>query len=48
MSYGTCPKCGAPGVSRERRPNGNDRCANNHSYPSRNAVREFNTSEGEE
>ena len=33
--YGYCPKCGAPGVIRERRPDGNDRCANGHTYPSR-------------
>ena len=32
--YGFCPECGAPGVSRERRPNGDDRCANGHIYPS--------------
>ena len=22
LPYDTCPKCGSPGVSRERRPNG--------------------------
>lgn len=32
--YGFCPSCGAPGVSRERRPNGNDECQNGHIYPS--------------
>ncbi len=32
--YGTCPRCGSPGVSRERRPNGNDKCALGHVYPS--------------
>ena len=32
--YGYCPKCGQPGVSRERRPDGNDRCGNGHTYPS--------------
>ena len=32
--YGYCPKCGAKGVMRERRPNGNDTCANGHVYPS--------------
>lgn len=37
MSYGFCPICGAPGVSRERRPNGNDTCQNGHVYPSREA-----------
>lgn len=30
----TCPHCGQPSVSRERRPNGNDRCKNGHEYPS--------------
>ena len=33
--YGSCPKCGAPGKMRERRPNGDDRCANGCSYQSR-------------
>jgi HK97 family phage portal protein len=33
--YGYCPRCGAPGVTRERRPDGNDRCSNGHTYPSR-------------
>ena len=37
-AYGKCPICGANGKSRERRPNGNDRCENGHTYPSRNAV----------
>lgn len=36
--YGFCPLCHAPGVSRERRPNGNDRCGKGHVYPSRNAI----------
>lgn len=36
--YGTCPHCGARGISRERRPNGNDRCAQGHIYPSSAAV----------
>ncbi len=36
--YGYCPKCGAQGVSRERRPDGNDHCANGHIYPSRLAT----------
>ena len=35
--YGCCPVCGLPGVSRERRPDGNDRCENGHTYPSRDA-----------
>ncbi|CAB4139710.1 hypothetical protein UFOVP352_42 [uncultured Caudovirales phage] len=30
--YGHCPECGAKGVMRERRPNGNDKCANGHTY----------------
>lgn len=38
--YGYCPKCGSPGRIRERRPNGNDRCENGHTYPSREAVRD--------
>ena len=32
--YGYCPECGAKGEMRERRPNGNDKCANGHTYPS--------------
>ena len=32
--YGYCPECGAKGVMRERRPNGHDKCANGHTYPS--------------
>lgn len=36
--YGYCPICGDPGVWRERRPNGNDRCASGHDYPSAKAV----------
>lgn len=36
--YGYCPKCGAPSVSRERRPDGNDECENGHTYPSKDAV----------
>jgi len=39
-SYGFCPICDAPGVTRERRPNGNDECAKGHRYPSRNALPE--------
>lgn len=34
MSYGYCPLCCAPGVSRERRPHGNDVCENGHTYAS--------------
>lgn len=40
MSYGYCPNCGAPGERRERRPNGNDTCANGCVYPSKDAVDE--------
>jgi hypothetical protein len=36
--YGYCPECGAKGVMRERRPNGNDKCANGHTYPSNTAA----------
>lgn len=36
--YGYCPVCGKPGVSRERRPNGDDRCEVGHTYPSRDAL----------
>jgi hypothetical protein len=36
--YGYCPTCGAIGVSRERRPNGDDRCSNGHVYASASAV----------
>jgi len=36
--YGYCPKCGSPGRTRERRPNGNDRCYLGHVYPSRTAL----------
>jgi hypothetical protein len=37
--YGYCPRCGGLGRSRERRPNGNDRCENGHEYPSKDAVK---------
>jgi hypothetical protein len=37
--YGRCPVCGAPGKTRERRPNGNDVCHNGHTYPSSTAIR---------
>lgn len=36
--YGYCPRCGALGIMRERRLNGNDQCVNNHGYPSSEAV----------
>ena len=32
--YGYCPVCGAKGVQRERRPNGDDKCSLGHTYPS--------------
>lgn len=35
---GHCPQCGAPVKWRERRPNGNDTCVNNHTFPSVSAV----------
>ena len=36
--YGKCPTCGANGVTRERRPNGNDKCERGHEYPSASAI----------
>ena len=39
--YGLCPHCGASGISRERRINGNDKCPNGHVYPSNNSVSEL-------
>ena len=36
--YGRCPFCGAKGISRERRTNGNDRCTAGHVYKSASAV----------
>ena len=36
--YGYCPICGAMGISRERRLNGNDKCDDGHTYPSRDAT----------
>lgn len=39
--YGLCPMCGAPGVIRERRPDGDDTCANGHVYPARSSVNPF-------
>jgi len=36
--YGFCPECGVRGYYRERRPNGNDKCLNGHTYPSAKAV----------
>ena len=40
--YGLCPVCGGAGLSRERRPNGNDKCVNGHVYPSREAMKATN------
>lgn len=37
-NYGYCPICGAPGKSRERRPDGNDVCERGHSYPAKNSL----------
>lgn len=37
-TYGYCPKCGAPGKYRERRPYGNDRCEKGCVYPSAESV----------
>ena len=34
---GFCPKCGCAGKSRERRPDGNDKCVMGHSYKSKDA-----------
>ena len=39
-SIGFCPKCGAVGQSRERRMNGDDKCASGHTYPSRESLSE--------
>jgi hypothetical protein len=36
--YGKCPICGANGVQREKRPNGDDMCERGHKYPSKDAV----------
>jgi hypothetical protein len=37
-ALGACPYCGSPGQWREKRPNGNDGCANGHVYASAEAV----------
>lgn len=37
--YGYCPKCLAPGFSRERRPFGDDTCTSGHRYPSATALK---------
>jgi len=38
--YGYCPTCGARGVQRERRLNGNDTCEQGHIYPSNTRLSE--------
>jgi hypothetical protein len=40
VPYGYCPICHAKGLSRERRPNGNDKCINGHTYPSSSSMLE--------
>ena len=35
--YGYCPRCGMPGLFREKRPFGNDTCDAGHVYPSSSA-----------
>jgi len=42
LPYGSCPVCHGAGLSRERRPNGNDKCVNGHVYPSREAMKATN------
>lgn len=37
-NYGWCPFCGQPGIERERKPNGNDKCGSGHVYPSDRAL----------
>lgn len=37
--YGKCPLCSAPVTIRERRLNGDDRCAAGHVFPSSRTVR---------
>lgn len=37
-TYGYCPRCGCAGQTRERRPDGDDRCVLGHKYPSASAV----------
>ena len=37
-NYGYCPICGAPGKTRERRPDGNDICERGHTYPAKSAL----------
>jgi len=44
--YGYCPICAALGKERERRANGDDRCENGHTYPSRDAKKTAKKSGG--
>jgi len=37
--YGYCPICGSKGILRERRMDGDDKCANGHKYPSKDATK---------
>ena len=37
--YGYCPLCGVPGMQRERRFDGNDKCENGHEYPSAKSLK---------
>jgi hypothetical protein len=46
--YGYCPKCGAKGVKRERRPNGNDVCEKGCEYPSKDALKKPKASKDDE
>lgn len=41
-TYGSCPQCGAEVIGRERRMNGNDRCANGHTFPSKDTIKNVN------
>lgn len=38
--YDYCPECGARGVRRERRPDGNDECERGHVYKSVKSLKE--------
>ena len=37
--YGYCPLCNKPGITRERRPDGDDTCVNGHKYKSSTAMK---------
>lgn len=45
--YGKCPICGENGESREKRPNGNDKCVRGHTYKSCLAITEPQILKGE-